>query len=85
LKTIIVDINTQINDDNNGNFSYFANLNNQFDSSKQDQQLFYYLKNEVEITRLNQKIIDITDRKIEIMDICKELWQLVFEEKSKDL
>jgi hypothetical protein len=43
--------------------------------------LFWYLKNEVDKTNFNPRIIPLTDIKIEMMDTCKELWLLFVEEK----
>jgi hypothetical protein len=66
-----------------GNFDYFAHLNNQFDELF-FQQLFSYVKNEVELTHFILRIMRETDIKIEMMDDCKELWLLFLKRRLRD-
>jgi hypothetical protein len=59
-------------DDINDNFGYSSDFYNQFEHNEFYRQLFCYLKNEIEPTYFNLRIIPVIDIKLEMMDSCKE-------------
>jgi ribosomal protein S21 len=68
------------NNDVNGDFNYFANLNNRFHELF-CQQLFPFFVKEVELAHFNPKIMPQIGIKIEIMYPCNVPWLLFFEKK----
>jgi hypothetical protein len=71
---------------NKNNFEYFNNLNILFNTVNFYNNLFSYFKN-YDISKYNPRVIPILEMKKEMMDACKESWQLFFEDnilKLKD-
>jgi hypothetical protein len=61
------------------NFEYFNNLNIIFNTNEFYNKLLSYFKN-YNKSNYNPRIIPISEMKIEMMDACKESWQLFFED-----
>jgi hypothetical protein len=63
-----------------GNFSYFVILNKQFNELL-NQLLFCNFKKEDELAHFNPRIMSTKNLMIEMMDACKEFWQLFFKRR----